>query len=212
MYLVREHNASNALWIPEQLVYIIITNDAVMITFSSHELAINRLVALITNEPIKGLNDSAKVKAFWDGIDAILALGRAVVVVRAFEDKAEALGNKSDLSRLSPTKEVEGYLAHAVILGHVVHCLTPAFEGTSKRLLGMAAATATLGPEALKTWVLSMTNGIIEIKLGSKVPLAVICVLPPDVVRVKGEECLVGRHARRTAIKQVHREVELGWP
>jgi len=55
-----------------------------------------------------------------------------------------------------------------------------------------------------------MTNNIVEIKLGSKVPLAVICVLAPDVVRVKDEECLVG-HARRTAVKQVHREVELRW-
>ena len=32
-----------------------------------------------------------------DGNDAILALGRAVIVIRAFEDKAEALGNESDL-------------------------------------------------------------------------------------------------------------------
>ena len=31
-----------------------------------------------------------------------------------------------------------------------------------------------------------------EIRLGSRVPLAVICMLSPDVVRMKGEECLVG--------------------
>ena len=54
---------------------------------------------------------------------------------------------------------------------------------------------------------------IVKIKLGSKVPLAVICVLAPDVVCMKREECLVGRHARCTAVKQVHpsREVELRW-
>lgn len=74
----------------------------------------------------------------------------------------------------------------------------------------MVAAAAALRAEALKTWVLSMTNSIVEIQLGSKVPLAVICMLPPDVVRMKGEECLVGRHSRRTAVKQVHREIELG--
>ena len=38
-------------------------------------------------------------------------------------------------------------------------------------------------------------DGIIEIELGSKVPLAVICVQPPNVVHVKCEECLVGGHA-----------------
>ena len=54
-----------------------------------------------------------------------------------------------------------------------------------------------------------MTDGIDEIELGSKVPLVVICVQPPDVIRVKCEECLVGGHARRTAVKQVHRDVEL---
>jgi hypothetical protein len=190
-YLVCEHNASDALWIPEQLVYIIVTNDAIMITFSSYKFAINRLIALITNEAVKGFNNRAKVEAFWDGVDAILALGRAVVVIRAFEDKAEALGNEADLRSFSPAKEVKGYLAHAVVLRHVVHCLTPAFEGTSQRFLGMVAAAATLRPEALETWVLGMTNGIVEIKLCSKVPLAVICVLAPDVVRVKGKECLI---------------------
>ena len=59
----------------------------------------------------------------------------------------------------------------------------------------MVAATPTLEAEALKTWVLSMTNSIVEIKLGSKVLLAVICVLAPDVVRMKRKECLVGGHA-----------------
>ena len=43
--LVCEHNASDALWIPEQLVHIIITNDVIMITFSLHKLSINELIA-----------------------------------------------------------------------------------------------------------------------------------------------------------------------
>ena len=98
---------------------------------------------------------------------------------------------------------------HAVVLGHVVHCLMPTFEGTSQGFFRMVVATALLGAEALKTWVLSMTDGIVKIELGSKVPLAVICVQPSDVIHVKCEECLVGGHARRTAVKQVHHEVEL---
>ena len=44
-YLICEHNASDALWIPEQLVHIIVTNDAIMITFLLHKLSINGLIA-----------------------------------------------------------------------------------------------------------------------------------------------------------------------
>ena len=73
----------------------------------------------------------------------------------------------------------------------------------------MAAATAPLGAEALKTLVLSMTDSIVEIELGSKVPLVVICAQPLDVIRMKCEGYLVGGHARRTTVKQVHHEVKL---
>jgi hypothetical protein len=36
----------------------------------------------------------------WDRIDAILALRREVVLIRAFGDKAEALGSESDCAAL----------------------------------------------------------------------------------------------------------------
>ena len=75
----------------------------------------------------------ANVEASWDKIYAILARRRAVVVVRAFEDKAEALGNESDSRCSSLAKEINCYLVHTVIvLGHVVHCLTPTPETTSQ--------------------------------------------------------------------------------
>jgi hypothetical protein len=61
-YLVCGHNASNAIWIPEQLVYIIVTNNAIVITFSSLKLAINRLIALVTNEAVKVFNNRAKAR------------------------------------------------------------------------------------------------------------------------------------------------------
>ena len=59
-----------------------------MITFPSHKLAVNRLVALITNEAVEALNNCAEVEAFRNRIDMILALGRAVVVIRAYRYKA----------------------------------------------------------------------------------------------------------------------------
>jgi hypothetical protein len=180
-----------------------------VITFSSYILAIHSLIALITNEAIKRFDDSAKVKAFRDGVDATLALGRTIIVIGTFEDEAEALGDESDLSRLSPTKEVKSYLTHAVILGHVVHCLTPAFEGTGEGFLRMTAAAATLRAEALETGVLGMADGIVKVKLGGKVPFAVVCVLATDIVGMKGKKCLVGRHSGRAAVKELHREVKL---
>ena len=63
-YLDCEHSASDALWIPEQLVHIIVTDDAIIITFSLHKLSINGLIALIKNEAVKGLDNCVKVEAF----------------------------------------------------------------------------------------------------------------------------------------------------
>lgn len=95
----------------------------------------------------------ADVEVSWDRIDAILALKREVVVIRAFGDKAEELGNESDLHWSPPANEINRYLMHTVVLGHVVHCLTPTPEATSQTFLGMAAVTDMLRAEALKTWV-----------------------------------------------------------
>jgi hypothetical protein len=89
---------------------------------------------------------------------------------------------------------------HAVVLRHAIHFLMPTFEGLGRDFSKWLQPPPRLA-ETLETWILSMTNGIIEIKLGSKVPPAVICVLAPDVVRVKSQECLVGGHAQRTAVK-----------
>jgi hypothetical protein len=180
-----------------------------VIAFSPYKLAVHSLIALITNEAIQWLNNRTQVEAFWHGVDTTLALGRAVVVVRTLEDKAETLGDESNLSRLSPAEKIKGYLTHAVILGHVVHCLTPAFEGTGEGLLRVVAAAAAFRAEALETRVLSMANGIIKIKLGGKVPLAVICMLTANIVGMEREKCLVGRHPGRTTVKEVHCKVEL---
>ena len=62
----------------------------------------------------------------------------------------------------------------------------------------------------METEILNMANGIVKTKLGSKVPPSITCVLVPDVFCMKGKECLVERHARRTAVK-VHPHV-VNWP
>ena len=87
-----------------------------MITLPAYELAVHRFITLVANEAVKRLDDGPKVETFWHGINAVLAFGRAIIVVRAFENEAETLRNESDLGSLSPAKEIEGYLSHAVVL------------------------------------------------------------------------------------------------
>ena len=115
-----------------------------MVTLSAYKLAVHRFITLITNETVKRLDDGPKVETFWHGIDAVLAFGRAIIVVCAFENEAEALRNESDLGSLSPAEEIEGYLSHAVVLGHVVHRLAPAFQGAGQGLFRLIATTAAL--------------------------------------------------------------------
>jgi hypothetical protein len=132
-----------------------------------------------------------------------------IVVIYTFEDEAEAFGNKSDLNCLSPAKEIKGYLVHVVILGHVIYHLTPVFKGTCEGLLRVAAAAATLRAKVLETWILGMANSIIKVKLCSKVPLAIVCVLTTNIVGMEGEKGLIGRHLRYTAVKEVYCKVKL---
>jgi hypothetical protein len=115
-----------------------------VVTLPPYKLAVHGFITLITNEAIERLDDGTKVKAFWDGIDAVLAFGGAVIVVRAFENEAETLGDESDLGSLSPAEEIEGYLSHAVVLGHVVHRLAPAFEGGGEGLFRVVSSAAAL--------------------------------------------------------------------
>jgi hypothetical protein len=50
---------------------------------------------------MKWLDNRTKVESFYDGIIALLAIGRVVVVIGAFENKAEVLGHQSKLHFLS---------------------------------------------------------------------------------------------------------------
>jgi|SRR5882757_1848207 hypothetical protein len=50
---------------PNKLVHIIVTNNAIVITFSPHKLAAtNDLIALTTNEAIKWLDSHTEVESF----------------------------------------------------------------------------------------------------------------------------------------------------
>ena len=96
-----------------------------MVPLSPHELAVDNLVSLITDEAIERLYDPSQVNAFLHGVYLVLTLWRPVVVVRALEDEAQALWYEAHLGRLAPEQKIERDLAHAIVLAHIVHRLAP---------------------------------------------------------------------------------------
>jgi hypothetical protein len=79
-----------------------------------------------------------------------------------------------------PSKSDKVLLTYAIILVHVVRFLAPAFKGTAQKYRGMVVATPVHRAEALETQILSVASSIVKMMLGSKVPVAVICVLATD--------------------------------
>lgn len=213
-HLVGEHDPRDSLGVPEELVDVVVSDDVLVVALTLEESAVRDLVALIADEAIERPNDGAKVEAFWYRFDAVLALGAAVVVVRTLEDEAKALGHEANLGGLSPAEEVEGELAHAVVARHLGHGLTPATVrrvesldrgGCRGRLdAGLARGLASESAYAARV---GLADGVVEVELSGKVPLAVVGVLSSDVVGVEGEEGLVGRHARGARVELDHEVV-----
>jgi hypothetical protein len=116
--------------VPEELVDVVVANDFGMVLFLADELAIDDFVALVTHEPVEWLDDGLEIEAFLDGLDPVLALWTAVVVVCTLENEAQALWNESDVAGLAPEQEVEGNLPETVVLTHVVHGISPPVEGS----------------------------------------------------------------------------------
>ena len=75
VYLVRQYNPRNSFRIPEQLVNVVITNNLIMVLLSSHILAVNQFVALVTDEAIKRFENCAKILALRNRVQTILTFG-----------------------------------------------------------------------------------------------------------------------------------------
>jgi hypothetical protein len=103
-----------------------------MVALAFDKLSIQDLVPLISKEAVQRPDDSAQVETFWYGVDAVLALGRAIEVISTLEDEAETLGTVSDLAGLAPTEKIECDLTETVVSRHVGHGLPPASQGTAK--------------------------------------------------------------------------------
>lgn len=128
-HVVVEHDTSETLWIPKELVNVVVADDLVVVSFPTDEFAIDGLVALITHELVERLDDCLEVEALLDGLYGILTLWTAVVVVGTLEDEAKTFWDEADVSGLTPTEKIEGNLAKTVVLAHVVHGVAPAIEG-----------------------------------------------------------------------------------
>jgi hypothetical protein len=171
---VSEQNAGNTFkQIPKWLDYIIITNDG------DHVCAVQISIALVMvmDEAVKTLDNSTKVEAFLNRVDAALALGRAIQVVQTFKDDAEASGDEQDfLSRLSQTHAVGPHAGACCSFPDA--SVREHWSGISWN--GCSHPRASSGGAASGDPGLSVANGIVKMILGSTVPVVVICVLATD--------------------------------
>ena len=229
--LVLEDDALDALGVPEQLIDVVVADDLAVIALAAHVLAVVDLVALFAAVAVEGGDDVVQVGPLLDGLDPILAGGGVQVIVGALEDETEGLGHEPDLIGLAPAEEVEGHLSDAIVLRHAVHARLPAILGRLEaavalegleRLLdvgglvagrillllagGLPGLAGTTG--GLAELHVGEADGVIEIKVGGEVPLAVIGVLAADVVGVQGQQGLIGGHAGGAGIEQGHEMIE----
>jgi len=206
--IIREDNLRETFWIPEELINIIVSNNFIVVLFPSDKFTIQNLVTLVSYEIIQRFYDPIEINSFWDRIWTILTLRTAIIVVGTFEDEAQALWNKANVSCLAPAKKPERDLAEPVILAHPIHGTAPSIQSTIKGLGACICVTLdTLEP--LQTWILRLANSIIKIKLSSKVPLPIIGILTANIIGMDCEKSLVWSHAGGAGIEQMHQEVKL---
>jgi hypothetical protein len=105
-----------------------------MILLPSHKLAIDDLIALITDETVQRFDHCAEVQTLRYWVNPVLALRRPIVVIGAFEDETQTLRHEPHLCSLAPAEQVQCDLSEPVVLAHVVHCLTPSFLSSEERL------------------------------------------------------------------------------
>ena len=193
-YPITEQNLGYPLWIPEQLVDVVVPNDLIVVLFFPNELAIDDFVSLVTYETIQGFNHGLEIESFRNGIHSILTLGTPIVVVRALENEAQTFRRETNIPGFAPAQQIESDLPKSVVVTHVVHSIPPSIQSTVKRF-----DTTALGPfyafESLEAGILGLSDGVVKVKLGGEIPFAIVGMLPTNVVSVKGEKRLIRRHA-----------------
>lgn len=168
-----------------------------MVALAADVDAIENLVPLVPAVPVERRNDIVEKGELLDRLDHVLAGGRVEVVVGALEDEAQALGHEADLIRLAPAEQVEGELAHAVVLRHAVHARLPAELGGFQRVvalevleglglvLGILLALLVLAlPAQALALDVGEADGVVLVEVGGEIPLAVVRIVAANVVGV----------------------------
>jgi len=133
-----------------------------------------------------------------------LAFGRAVVVIGALEDEANALGQETDLVSFAPDEQIQGNLTRPIVLGHPIHtrlppilggfqavvafqCLESLFLILGVLLSGLLGSLASLSGLAIGLAELHVgeANRIIQVQMGGEVPTAVVGIMTANIVGVQ---------------------------
>ena len=123
--------AEKELYLPEELVNIIISDNVLVTLFASHEFPVDDLITLVPDEPIKRF-DSSQAKPFGNRLHPALALWRPVIVVCTLENEAKTLGSEPHLRCFGPAEKVKRNLPKAVVLAHIVHPSIRLWQETSR--------------------------------------------------------------------------------
>ena len=119
--LVLQNDSFDALRIPEQLIYVVVSDDFVVISFASNVFAVINLVALTPDILIERGNDIVEIVPFLERFVARLTFRRAKIIVATFEDEAKTLRYKTNLICFTPTTQIQCKLPCTIMLRHLIH-------------------------------------------------------------------------------------------
>ena len=219
--LVLENDAVDTLGVPKELVAVIVTDNLLVISFATDVNTFVDLVTLIAAVAIQRGDDVVEEGELLNRFDHVLAGGRVQVVIGALEEEAQTLGHEADLVGLAPDQKIKGELSHTVMLRHPVHTSLPTEFSRLQRVVtlqllkdfGFVLGLVTLGlllgalQAALLALEVGETDGIIQIQMGSEIPLAVVCVVATNVIGMERKKGLVGGHAGSAGVEKRHEMV-----
>lgn len=172
------------------MVDIVITDNVLMVLFSSYKFPINEFISLITDKSVKQLCDCLQIQALGDRLDMILTFRGLIVVIHALEDEAQTFGGELNLGGFTPAKKIEHYLSELIILAHVVHCLSPVVKCSAQGFFMGRMFGTSLQLESVETGVLFLANGIAKVELGGKIPFVIVGIVT-NVISMETEQCLI---------------------
>ncbi|KAH3665928.1 hypothetical protein OGAPHI_004117 [Ogataea philodendri] len=223
-------NSGNTFWIPEKLVDVIVTDNAVVVLFTFHVTAINNFVDLSSDVTVERSDDSVQVVSFWNWVCSLSAGLRIQVVLSTLEDETQTLWSESDLVGFTPKQKPQSDLSDTLKRSHSIHLGLPSVVSGVQRVVTFQLGQGSFGVltvffnglSSLLRLLLGFSsfsgqfthgnvtesNLIVEIKLGSKVPFLVISRVTTNVVGVQGKQGLGWRHSRGPRVQHGHEVVK----